>query len=276
MKKILVPTDFSQQAENALKIAAQFARKENFEIVLVHLLELPMQTIDPVGGIRTNEMPEALFFMKLAKKRFSETIAQDYLEGITIHKKVQFNSAFRGIIDTCKEFDCDMIIMGSQGATGFQEMLIGSNTEKVVRNSEVPVLVIKNEHENFKVNNFAFAIDFDAKNKKTLQQAMDFALLLQAKLHLVHINTSGDSEKSEEAERQVRDIVENHGFENYSFEIYRDSSVEKGILNFAKEIDAELIGIATHGRKGLAHFFNGSISEDLVNHAKIPVVTFRL
>jgi nucleotide-binding universal stress UspA family protein len=61
-----------------------------------------------------------------------------------------------------------------------------------------------------------------------------------------------------------------------STHIYNDVNVEKGILHFAKSIDADLIGMSTHGRKGLSHFFNGSISEDLVNHAKRPVITFKI
>ena len=63
---------------------------------------------------------------------------------------------------------------------------------------------------------------------------------------------------------------------NCSTHIYNDINVEKGILHFAKSINADLIGMSTHGRKGLSHFFNGSISEDLVNHAKRPVVTFKI
>ncbi|MEH6406602.1 MAG: universal stress protein, partial [Leeuwenhoekiella sp.] len=58
--------------------------------------------------------------------------------------------------------------------------------------------------------------------------------------------------------------------------IYNDNSVERGILNFAASIEADLIGIGTHGRKGLSHFLNGSLSEDLVNHAHRPVVTFKI
>jgi nucleotide-binding universal stress UspA family protein len=64
--------------------------------------------------------------------------------------------------------------------------------------------------------------------------------------------------------------------ENYTLSIYNDISVEKGILNFTKEIHAQLIGMSTHGRKGLSHFFNGSISEDMVNHANMPVITFKI
>ena len=58
--------------------------------------------------------------------------------------------------------------------------------------------------------------------------------------------------------------------------MFNDYTIEKGILNFAHHIDAGLIGISTHGRKGIAHFFNGSVSEDLVNHAKRPVLTFKI
>ena len=64
--------------------------------------------------------------------------------------------------------------------------------------------------------------------------------------------------------------------EDYTLNIYNENSVEKGILNFAKDTNATLIGMSTHGRKGLSHFFNGSISEDLVNHANMPVVTFKI
>ena len=65
-------------------------------------------------------------------------------------------------------------------------------------------------------------------------------------------------------------------YSNYEINVFNDESVEKGILNFSHSIDADLIGISTHGRQGIAHFFNGSISEDLVNHAKRPVITFKI
>ena len=74
----------------------------------------------------------------------------------------------------------------------------------------------------------------------------------------------------------MRNFTKGMNLENYSLNIYNDHSVEKGILNFAKEMDAQLVGMSTHGRKGLSHFFNGSISEDLVNHAQRPVITFRI
>lgn len=276
MKKILVPTDFSEEAENALKVAAQVARKHSSEIFLLHMLELPLGLVDPVMGNRTNDLPEALFFMKLAKKRFAEIRSRAYLKGIKLHEKVQFHEAFEGIMETSRECECELIVMGSKGATGLKEMFIGSNTEKVVRSSDTPVLVIKNEHLDFEVKDFIFATDFAPEAKSVLPKVIDFARFFEAKLHLVFINTARDFLSSEEAEARMDRFFEDRDFNNYTLNMYSDRSIESGIRNFAKKINAGLIGIATHGRSGLAHFFNGSISEELVNHARRPVLTFKL
>lgn len=142
MKKILVPTDFSPTAEYALEVAAQLAKRHNAEIYLLHMLELPLNQIEEIGGAVGGELPEAMFFMKLAHKKFDDILKAYYLKDITVHETVNFKETFEGIKETCKEHDIDMIVMGSHGASGFKEMFIGSNTEKVVRISEIPVLVI--------------------------------------------------------------------------------------------------------------------------------------
>lgn len=279
MKNILVPTDFSDQAEKALKVAAQLARKFNGEIYLLHMLELPLQLIDPVQGSSHN-LPEAIFFMKLAHQRFSKIMKEPYLKGIKVHETVEFHRAFEGIMEIGKEKKCDLIVMGSHGVSGFQEMFIGSNTEKVVRHSEIPVLVIKNEIPQFSIENFVFATDANSENKHTLKKALKFAKTINAKLHLLFVNTPNNFITSDEAHKRMESFMNGSGGherpENYEVHIYNDISVEKGILNFAEKINAGLIGISTHGRKGLAHFFNGSISEDLVNHSNRPVVTFKI
>jgi len=281
MKRILVPTDFSPLAERALKVAAQLAKKFNGEIYLLHMLELPMQLVQSTStgsavASSSQNLPEALFFMKLAKKRFSEIMSQPYLQGIKVHETVEFHQAFDGIMEVSQEHNCDLIIMGSHGASGFKEMFIGSNTEKVVRNSTIPVLVIKNEHKDFNVDNFVFATDCNIHNKHTLSNAKRFAEKIEAKMHLVYINTANNFMPSDEAYDSLNNFIEGAELNDYTLNIYNDVTVEKGILNFTLSINAGLIGISTHGRKGLAHFFNGSISEDLVNHANLPVVTFKI
>lgn len=276
MKKILVPTDFSPQAENALKVAAQLARRFDGEIYLLHMLELPLVLVDPVSGSGTSHLPEALFFMKLAKKRFKELMAKDYLEGIKVYETVEFHQAFEGIMEISTKHKCDVIIMGSHGATGLKEIFIGSNAEKVVINSIIPVLIIKNEHPEFVVNNFVFATDANLENKHTLCKVKKFVEKFEARLHLVYINTANNFMNEAKAQKNLEEFVEGEDLKNCTLNIYNDVTVEKGILNFTNSINAEMIGISTHGRKGLSHFFNGSISVDLVNHANMPIVTFKI
>ena len=274
MKKILIPTDFSDHAEYALKVAAQIARKNNGEIILLHMLELPHQAGDAIGS--GHNIPELMFFKNAAIKKLEDLMEEDYLDGITVSEVIQFEMAFDGIMKISQKNDVDLIVMGSHGANGFKEMFIGSNAEKVVRNSDVPVLIIKKEQNDFQVNDFVFASDFADEIKKPFQKVVGFANKFDATLHLVMINTPNNFKSTAEAEDIMKKFVSEFKVNKYETHLYSDTNVEKGILNFSNSIDADLIGMSTHGRKGLAHFFNGSISEDLVNHASRPVVTFKI
>ncbi|MGB5417992.1 universal stress protein [Algibacter sp.] len=274
MKKILVPTDFSDQAENALKVAAQLAKTHNAEIYLLHLIEIPLQEIDAMSS--QSDLPEAMFFMKLAQKKFGTILRKRYLQEVKVHEIVDFNEIFKGVFHNCKKHDIDLIIMGSNGVSGLKEMLIGSNTEKIVRTSEIPVLVVKKEHEIFKVKHFVFASDFKEESKVAYKKAIEFVKFFDAKLHLLTVNTPNVFKTSEHSNKRMQDFVNSSDFSNYTINIYNDLTIEKGIMNFSQSIQADLIGMSTHGRRGISHFFNGSISEDLVNHAKRPVVTFKI
>jgi hypothetical protein len=93
---------------------------------------------------------------------------------------------------------------------------------------------------------------------------------------LLLVNTANRFITTPKANDRILKFIEGFDYSNFDINIYNDETVEKGILNFSHSIDADLIGISTHGRQGIAHFFNGSISEDLVNHAKRPVITFKI
>jgi nucleotide-binding universal stress UspA family protein len=274
MKKILVPTDFSNHSEYALKVAAQIAKKDNGEIFLVHMLELPSSGNDALSS--SHDIPELMLFKNVALSKLDNLANSSYLDGIKVTKMIQFEMAFEGIIKNGESHNVDLIIMGSHGARGFQEMFIGSNTEKVVRNSKVPVLVIKKEEENFKAESFVFASDFSEETRAPFEMVANFANKFNSHLHLVTINTPNNFKSTRVAEKIMNDFTSQVSIKNFSTHIYNDINVEKGILHFAKSIDADIIGMCTHGRKGISHFFNGSISEDLVNHAKRPVVTFKI
>ena len=143
MKRILVPVDFSIQAEYAAKVAASIAKRTNAKIYLLHMLELPSGVIDPTSFGTSNNTPTALLFLKRAHERFEEFKELPFFEGLEMEETVHFHKAYDGIISESTKHKVDLIVMGSRGASGLEEILVGSNTEKVVRNSEIPVLVIK-------------------------------------------------------------------------------------------------------------------------------------
>jgi nucleotide-binding universal stress UspA family protein len=274
MKRILVPVDFSDYSVEALKVASQIARKNNFEIILLHLLELPHQASDAFGN--GNSIPEIIFFKNKAINKLEELMDSPFLKGIDIYESIEFNKVDLGVIDASIKNNVDLIIMGSHGTSGFKELLVGSNTEKIVRYSKIPVLVIKKETKEFKATNFVFASDFSKETKKPFRKMLEFAKLFNSKLFLVTICTPSSFKTTKATEKIMEDFIANFDIDHYSTHIYNDTNIENGIINFSKSVDADLIGMCTHGRTGLAHFYNGSIGEDLVNHASKPVITFKI
>ena len=276
MKKLLVPIDFSAQAEYAAKVAVNIAKLTDSKIYLLHMLELPTGVIDPSSYGTSSNTPTALLFLKRAHQKFEAFKKLPFFDDIEVEDSVLFHKAYDGIIDESIKNDIDLIVMGSKGTSGLEEMLVGSNTEKVVRNSDIPVLVIKQEVENFKIENIVFASNFSIDARKSFQKILDFTSIFDAQLHLLKINTIHNFETTKESSDAIRNFVNEFDLSNYTLNIYNDVSVEAGVLNFAKVTDADIILLNTHGRRGLAHLFTGSIGEDLANHAKLPVLTFKI
>jgi nucleotide-binding universal stress UspA family protein len=278
MKKILVPVDFSEHSEHAMEVAAMIAKKQQAEIVVIHMLGLSEAVLN---NDEAREVMEAMYYMKLAQKRFVEFLDKDYLKGLKVTDMVHNYKVFSELNDIAQEQKVDLIVMGSHGSSGLSEIFVGSNTEKVVRNSEIPVLVIKNKIKDFQFENIVYGFDFDLKAVKTYRKAMKFFALFNAKVNLLYVNLPAERFRSTaEMEDRVREFLfeADHGsFDNLENVVYRANySVEEGIYSYCKMINADVVAVSTHGRRGLSHFFFGSIGEDIANHSDIPVITFKI
>jgi nucleotide-binding universal stress UspA family protein len=278
MKKILVPIDFSEHSEFALEVAAMIAKKQKAEILVIHMMGLSEAVIN---RDEAREVMEAMYYMKLAQKRFSEFLDKDYLKGLKVTDMVHNYKVFSELNDIAHEQKIDLIIMGSHGSSGLSEIFVGSNTEKVVRSSEIPVLVIKNRIKDFQFENVVFGCDFDLESVNTYRKAMKFFSLFNAKVHLLYVNLPAERFRSTaEMEERVREFLfeaDNGSFDNLDNVVYRANySVEEGIFTYCNKINADVVAVATHGRRGLSHFFFGSIGEDIANHSDIPVITFKI
>ncbi len=277
MKKIIVPIDFSEQSEYALEAATMIAKKNKAEILALHMLEISNAVINKAENMK---QMESIFFLKLAEKKFEEFLDREYLKGVKVTPIVKHFKVFSEVNEVAKENNADLIIMGSQGASGIKEALIGSNTEKVVRHSEIPVLVIKHNPILMDFENVVFACDFSEEAIGQYLKAKDVFEKLDSKMHLVYVNLPGSRFKSSsEIEKLVASFLrktEGNIEKMQEVNYVNDYTIEQGILNFSNLIGADLIAVATHGRKGISHFFEGSISEDIANHSTLPVMTFKI
>ncbi|MDX1278245.1 universal stress protein [Oceanihabitans sediminis] len=277
MKKIIVPIDFSEHSEYALETAAVFAKKYNAEILALHMLELSNAVLTSTGD---SQQMETVFYLRLAKQKFKDFLDKDYLKGIKVTPIVKHFKVFSEISEVGKEHNVDLIIMGSQGTSGLKEVFIGSNTEKVVRHSEIPVLVIKHSPILTNFDHIVFACDFSEESINPYLKASKMCEGLDATMHLVYVNLPDNRFRSStEIEKRVATFLKTADgnidkMKNVAY--VNDYTIEKGILNYANVIGADLIAVATHGRTGLAHFFEGSVSEDIANHSTLPVMTFKI
>ncbi|WP_345741913.1 universal stress protein [Seonamhaeicola maritimus] len=276
MKKIIVPIDFSEYSEYALKAAAKLAKKNNAELLALHMLEMSDIMLTGAG-----EQPQKIiYFLKLAEQKFEEFLKKDYLEGISITPIVKHFKVFSEVNEVAKKYDADLIVMGSHGVSGAKEFFIGSNTERVVRSSEIPVLVVKNDMLEANFDIVAIACDFSEETIETYLKASNMFSNMDSKLYLIHVNLPNDRFKSSiEIENEVVNFfTKAEGNLNNMSDVHyvSDYTVEDGILNSANKLGADLIIVPTHGRKGLAHFFQGSVGEDVANHATLPVMTFKI
>ncbi|NNK72042.1 MAG: universal stress protein [Flavobacteriaceae bacterium] len=277
MKKIIVPIDFSEHSEYTLEAAAIIAQKHEAEILALHMLEISDAILTKNTG---EQQSKAFFLLKLAEKRFDQFLERDFLKGLKVTPIVKHFKVFSEVNDVAQEKNADLIVMGSHGASGVKEFFVGSNTEKVVRHSEIPVLVVKHNPILMDFENVVFACDFSEESVKPYLKAREMFDIMESKLHLVYVNLPNIGFRSTpEMEKRVAEFMKkaNGNLEKMNEVNYvSDYSVEQGIITLANVVGADLIAIATHGRTGLAHFFEGSITEDLANHSTLPVMTFKI
>lgn len=274
MKKILVPTDFSEQASIALQAAAGIARKSNAEIILLHIIDLPQEAMDMIQP--GYDLPQIMLFKQNAEARLTQTALSQELSGLNVSQVLKLGRTFNEVNEVATANNIDLIVMGSHGASGFKELFIGSNTEKVIRTSNIPVLAIKGNDSAISFEKVVFANDFTEETTKGFQKIIDFLKLNGGTPHFLMVNTPNNFKPTHIAEQMAHDFLKQFNIENYEFSIYNDLDIEKGILNFAERVNADLIAMGTHGRKGFARFLNGSISEDLMNHSPRSIITFKL
>jgi len=279
MNRILVPYDFSPVSEHALNFACQIAQKTNGEIMLLNVIEHPSADSFRTMGIQDVDPMEQLYIKKMYEK-VSEKLAEivtsaDHADG-KISTKIQLGNPYKTIIDQIVEEEVALLVVGTEGSEGLNEFFVGSISEKIVRNASCPVITVRDKAEVEPIEKIVFASDFVNADEDLIAQLKELQTTFGATLKIVKINTPASFTSTRHDTKQMEEFVEKYDIENYTIDIYNYKNEEDGIILFAEDVEADMIALGTHQRKGVGHFLAGSIAEDVVNHATIPVWTTHL
>jgi len=278
MKKILVPTDFSKNATVALDSAFDIARKSGADLILLHVVEeITNGSFNVEADVAYDNSEDRLFTLKMiekAKKQLEKVVLDPKYADVKLDGELRVGNAFHGIQTIIAEHKVDLIVMGSAGHSKLEEMIIGTNTEKIVRTSRCPVLTVNKKPATTDFKNIVYATAL-AKDEEVFSRIVKKTQkIYDSTVHLVRINTPGDFQRDYLVKDAMAKFAKSIGLKNFTINIFNDHSVEEGVIRYAEEVNADLIAMATHGRTGFAHVIAGSVAEDVVKHAKRPVLTF--
>ena len=279
MEKILVPLDFSTHSLHALDLACKLARKSSEKVHILHVVEHPSDSTFSTMGVQNYDPMENVYILKLmevSKEKLEKLIMDPQYEGVAMEFEITVGAPYSEISDHVEKGDFDIIVMGTHGTTGVEEVFIGSNAERVVRHAFCPVITVKNSEFDHDIKKIVFASHFKNISEAFVSRLKELQKFFDATLHLVKINTPNNFSSTRNDRKIINEFAEMHSLENYEINIYNALTEETGIISFAHDIDADLIAMGTHGRTGIAHLLVGSIAEDIVNHAEKPVWTFRI
>jgi nucleotide-binding universal stress UspA family protein len=297
LSRVLFPTDFSDNARNALAAALDVTAAADAELHLLHAVVL--HGYDPVAVGDRLEKLEAEVLDRLEKyadtelRRVVEVDTADEMKTVTVERRG--TSAAAVILEYAREIAADLIVMGTHGRRGPTHMLLGSAAEEVVRHADCPVLTIRRDSEPrllTRAKRMLVPVDFSDHSQRALAMAQTFAERAGATIDLLHVieqivhpafYSTGktsllelDSELAERCRDNLVKLAEEAGGPQVPVTPHVvEGRATREIVRFAEEHGSDVIVIATHGLTGLKHFLLGSVTTKVVRRAPCPVLTYK-
>jgi len=274
MKKILIPTDFSEEASAACNLAIDVAEKFGSEIHLIHIMAIPINWPRPEAEEKL--YPDITKKVNETTRRLNDV--KDFVteSGIKCKSLILFNEDQSGIDEYAKENDIDLILMGSKGSSGLKELMIGSNAERAIRHSKCPVLILKQPVLLNNVRKILFVSDLTSSQNKIINLAKHWSEALNAELVICKLNTHYRWVDSLQFVEDIESFASENEIKKYTPKVYEADYLEDGIVKCAEEMNADMIIMGTHQRTGLAHIIAGSVAENVANHAKRLLLTMAI
>lgn len=275
MKKILVLTDFSEVAFNACLFAMNLARQIGAEIHFLHVIFASANRYHLPGR---NNLDESHLKAEVenANAALADLNAMAERYGLIARNFISYNKEHFDVVDHVKDYSDDYVVIGSHGARGIKELLLGSNAQKIIRYAPCPALVVKGRVENIQIKEIAFASFFHEEDHKPFHKVLEFADTIGAQVSLLYVNTPFIYERQDKISERIQQFLSQvPEYPEKQFKTYIEFGKysEEGMLDFMKEKDMDLLAIPTSGRNGFSRVFKPSFTEKVVNHIEKPILT---
>lgn len=272
--KVLIPTDFSVQAEYAYLMVKKLEEKIPVEIHFIHVLNVPdTVSMDKQGDIQTcgDISVEFVVSQKIIADRKLNNLKTLYGNDIITH--LELGKLTEKIVAYSQENKFDLIVMGTKGAWGLKEKLSGSETQIVARQSMIPLLSLMCDRSDLIIQNILLVHDFSNPKNENLALLHKLIKAFNTKVHLLQISKeTTDSKKSAIMSNMDEFALANH-ITNFEMHVLNDSDVENGVIHFNQMQEMDIVCIGTHGKGGLFHH---SATEKLINHLFKPIISYHL
>jgi nucleotide-binding universal stress UspA family protein len=279
MKRILIPTDFSKEAENAIQTGLIMAKAFDATIVLLHVLEITSK--ESVNATADAAVPDKMYInegLKLAQTNLNRSITLHGLDkaNIGLERYIRIGSAIKQIEETIEKQNIDLLIMGTKAAWGLTDILLGTSTDKILRRVNCPVLSVNQVVPIESLKNIVFPTTTKHKEQNLIGVIKKFQKAFNSKINLVSINTPSHFTSDKESLEMLEDYANDNGLINYQTHVYSHTEEEYGIREFADYIKGGVITLSTSAHTGLWKIIQGSVTKELVSHSKRPVLTMKM
>jgi nucleotide-binding universal stress UspA family protein len=277
MKTILVPTDFSREADHALQVATAIARKTGAEIVLEHIIQTAFEAEYTTATNLPKAAKENIEFKTLqAQKKLHKKIKPLQAGQVRISTEARVGNLSDELPQIIASHKVDLIVMGTSGASGWEALIGNSNTAKVVRYARCMVLTVGKKITGFDIKNLVLAVDFKQIPADFISKLREWQALFGFTIHLLYVNAPLNFTTTLTIEKRMNKFLKDHPLASVTPAIFCDYSQQDGIINYAQKVNADVIAMLTHGRNGIMRLLDGSVTENVVNQSQIPVLTYHL
>lgn len=274
IKNILIPTDFSKTGLLAVEHAVFMARLSKANLYLLHAIELSETTFGIYSpAIETPDLSEVEKIANMKLNTLAASLRKEY--GITVKTICTRGKAVDAVVNAVKENKIDIVVMGTHGASGFNEFFIGSNAHKTVTLCPCPVITVQRRSKKLGFTNIVLPIDNKFYSRQKVDAAISLAKQYAAKIHVLGLmGPDVDPKKFRVKINSVEKAIEKSGLA-YVTKTVKDDNLSIASLKYSKKVKADLIVVLADEESHLSGMLFGALAKQIVNHSKIPVMSIR-